>query len=67
MTDHLGELAERTERYQICHCGQGVSEVFDGRRLLDSLLQWQAVLPVDEWTGLSAFEELCRGRAAGPS
>jgi|HubBroStandDraft_6_1064221.scaffolds.fasta_scaffold01803_18 hypothetical protein len=66
MSDRLVELAKRAYRYKILDCGQGVFEVFDGRRLLDSLLQWQAVLPFDEETGLSDFEELCQGQSCGP-
>jgi hypothetical protein len=66
MSDRLVELAESTNRYQICDCGQGGHEVFDGRRLLDDLLQWQAVLPFDEETRLSDFEELCQRQSGGP-
>ena len=66
MSDRLGELAKRTGRYRICDCGRGAFQVFDGRRLLDSLLQWQAVLPFDEETGLSDFEELCQRQSGGP-
>ena len=66
MSDRLAELAKRTGRYRICDCGQGGFQVFDGRRLLDSLLQWQDVLPFDEETGLSDFEELRQWESGGP-
>ena len=52
------KIANKTNRYALCECGQGLFEVLDNRRLLDSLLQWQAVLPFDDETGLSDFEKL---------
>src|SRR5215475_84394 len=63
----IGELAEKTNRYMVCDCELGNFKVHDGRRLLDSLLQWQTVLPFDEITGLSDFEELREQQSAGPS
>ena len=67
MSDPLTQLAEKTNRYTVCDCGLGNFKVHDGRRLLDSLLQWQTVLPFDKITGLSDFEELREQQSAGPS
>ena len=63
----LGRLAGETNRYRICERGTGVFEVFDDRRLLDSLLQWQAILPCDELTGLSDFQKLREQQSSGPT
>jgi hypothetical protein len=65
-SDLLLEFAKKTNRYIVCDCGLGVFEVLDGRRLLDGLLQWQALLPVDEETGLSHFEELRKQQSGEP-
>jgi len=62
----LVKLANKTNRYGLCECGQGFFEVLDNRRLLDSLLQWQAVLPFDDETGLSDFEKLLAHQGGGP-
>ena len=67
MSDRLLELAKKTNRYSVCDCGRGIFEVFDGRRLLDSLLQWQAVLPFSEETGLGDFEELRKQQSKEPA
>jgi hypothetical protein len=63
----LGRLAGETDRYSICERDTGVFEVCDDRRLLDSLLQWQGVLPFDELTGLSDFQRLREQQSAGPT
>ena len=67
MSDPLTQLAEKTNRYTVCDCELGNFKVYDDRRLLDSLLQWQTVLPFDEITGLSDFDELREQQSAGPS
>ena len=73
MSDHLsdaasqlGRLAGGTNRYSICERDLDVFEVYDDRRLLDSLLQWEAVLPFDELTGLSDFQILRDQQSSGP-
>jgi hypothetical protein len=63
----LSHLAKMTKRYAICHCGQGGLKVFDKRQLFDSLLQWQAILPFDESTGISDWKVLRRQLSAGPN
>src|SRR5262245_28764079 len=63
----LTELAKKTNRYSVCDYGLGIFMVHDGRLLLDSLLQWQALLPFSESTGLSDFEELREQQSAGPA
>ena len=67
MSDRISNLASKTNRYMICDYGPGVFGVCDDRRLLDAMLQWQAVLPCCEETGLSDFEELCEQQSAGPT
>jgi hypothetical protein len=67
VSDRISDLAKKTNRYRVCDCGLGVFEVSDGRCLLDALLQWQAVLPFSEETGLSDFEELCEQQSEGPT
>ena len=62
----LAKLTNKTNRYALCECGEGLFEVLDNRCLLDSLLQWQAVLPFDEETGLSEFEKLLAHSGGGP-
>ena len=66
MNCDLSRLAKMTKRYSICDCRQGFFQVFDNRRLLDRLLQWEAVLPFDEETGLSDWRLLRRQLSAGP-
>jgi hypothetical protein len=63
----LGRLAGETNRYSICERDTGVFEVCDDRRLLGSLLQWEAVLPFDELTGLSDFQRLREQQSSGPT
>jgi hypothetical protein len=63
----LDRLAGETNRYSICERDTGVFEVCDDRRLLESLLQWQAVLPFDELTGLNDFQRLREQQSSGPS
>jgi len=63
----LGRLAGETNRYSIYERDTGVFEVCDDRRLLDNLLQWEAVLPFDELTGLSDFERLRDQQSSGPT
>lgn len=62
----LVTIANKTNRYALCECGQGLFEVLDNRRLLDSLVKWQAVLPFDDETGLSDFEKLLAHSGGGP-
>jgi hypothetical protein len=62
----LVKIANQTNRYMLCECGQGLFEVLDSRRLLDSLVKWQAVLPFDVETGLSDFEKLLAHSGKGP-
>ena len=63
----LRRLAGETNRYSICEPDTGVFEVCDDRRLLDSLLQWEGVLPFDELTGLSDFQRLREQQSSGPT
>ena len=63
----LWRLASETNRYSICERDTGVFEVYDDRRLLESLLQWQAILPCDELTGLGDFQRLRQQQSSGPS
>ena len=63
----LVRLAGETNRYSICERDLGVYEVYEDRRLLDSLLQWEAVLPFDELTGLSDFQSLREQQSSGPT
>jgi hypothetical protein len=63
----LRRLAGETKRYSICERDTGIFEVCDDRRLLDRLLQWQAVLPFDELTGLSDFQTLRQQQSSGPT
>jgi hypothetical protein len=67
VSDRILDLAKKTNRYRVCDCGLGVFEASDQRCLLDALLQWQAVLPFSEETGLSDFEELCEQQSEGPT
>jgi hypothetical protein len=60
-------LAGETSRYSICDRDTGVFEVCDDRRLLDSLLQWEGVLPFDELTGLGDFQRLREQQSSGPT
>jgi len=43
-----------------------VSEVCDDRRLLNSLPQWEGVLPFNELTALSVFQRLREQESSGP-
>jgi hypothetical protein len=44
-----------------------VYEVCDDRRLLNSLPQWEGVLPFNELTGLSVFQRLREQESSGPT
>ena len=63
----LSDLAKTTRRYSISDRGQGVYEVIDDRRLLDGLLQLRAIVPIDESTKLSDWEEPRKQQSAGPN
>ena len=66
VTHRLVKLANKTNRYALCECGQGLFQVLDNRPLLDSLVRWQAVLPFDDQTGISEFEKLLGQQGEGP-
>lgn len=66
MRHRLVKIANKTNRYALSEREQGLFEVLDNRRLLDSLVIWQAVLPFDDETGLSDFEKLLAHSGGGP-
>ena len=63
----ISALALKTRRYAICVHGPDVIAVFDKRYMLDGLLAWPELRPIDEDWFLGDFENLLRELSAGPT
>lgn len=65
--ESIDELARKSNRYMPVRISSTSLKVVDRRSMLDGLLRWDAVLPIDDLSGRNEFMDLRARLSDGPA